>query len=469
MTRYYNGSFFNYSKANGLSSDSVFQMIADDTGNAWFTSNTGISSVPIQNLIAMANHYEVSLNPKTYSSSDGLKTRGPTSTALGMRDSAGRIWFTLIDGFALYDPRKIRANTTRPVVHIESVSIDEKVIYPSGESIVIPAGTKRLSIKYTGLSFVSSESTRFMYKLTPFDDGYSAWMPDRSVSYTNLRPGKYQFSIMAANADNIASTVDSSLSFVQQAYFYQQIYFWIVTAIFIALIVAAAVRQKIRAMAKTERILQQRVDEQTAKIKTLLLNILPEPVAIQLENEPGKTIAEEVENVSVLFADIVNFTRLTGGLGAQQIVTSLNDLYSRFDERAVSMGIEKIKTIGDSYMVASGLIKKDEQHASNLIEYARGMLSDVKEFNRTSAVKFNIRIGINSGAVIAGVIGRTKYIYDIWGDTVNVASRMEHSGIPDRIHVSLDTWTLCHDKIAFEEEIEMDIKGKGTMRTFFTK
>ena len=469
LSRFFNGIFYNYSKANGLTTDSVFQMISDDTGTAWFTSNTGISSVSVQKLIAQANNLETALNPKTYSTSDGLKTRGPTSTALGMKDSHGRIWFPLIDGVAIYDPQKIRLNVTKPTVHIENVSLDDCTVYPNGENIVIPAGTKRVSIKYTGLSFVSSERTRFMYKLEGFDEGFSNYVNARTVSYTNLRPGKYRFFIMAVNGDNIMSAVDSSLTFVQQAYFYQKISFWVVMALMAAAIVLIIVQHKIKAMEKNERILQQRVEEQTAKINTLLLNILPEPVAQQLENDPEKTIADEVESVSVLFADIVNFTRITSGMGAAQIVTALNDLYSRFDKRAVAMHIEKIKTIGDSYMVASGLIEKDPHHAEHLIEYARGMLSDVKDFNRTSAIKFNIRIGINSGAVIAGVIGRTKYIYDIWGDTVNVASRMEHTGIPDRIHISLSTWEQCHDSVAFEEEIDMDIKGKGVMKTFFTK
>ena len=469
ISRFFNGSFFNYTKSMGISSDSIFQLLVDNTGNAWMTANTGLSSVSMQKMIMRSTDPEIPLNPKYYARSDGLKTRGITSTSLSMKDSLGRLWFTLTDGFAIYDPKNVHANKTKPIVHIERIMLDDKVIYPTSDTIIIPAGVKRISIKYTGLSFIASELVRFSHKLEGFDANYSAWEAERTVSYTNLKTGKYRFYIIAANGDNVVSAVDSSINFVQEAFFYQKISFWVIVVLALFAIVALSALHKIRTVQKNERILQQRVDEQTKKIKTLLLNILPEPVAERLENEPDATIAEQVDNVSVLFADIVNFTRITGGMGAQQIVTALNDLYSRFDKRAVEMHIEKIKTIGDAYMVASGLIEKNEHHAERLIEYARGMLSDVKDFNRTSSVQFNIRIGINSGSVIAGVIGKTKYIYDIWGDTVNVASRMEHTGIPNRIHTSLETWLLCKDSVAFEEEVLMEIKGKGEMRTFFTK
>lgn len=469
ISRLYDGKFFNYSKSTGLGSDSIFQLLVDDTGNAWLTANTGISSIQMQKMLSKINEANTSLSPKLYSRSDGLKTRGITSTSLSMKDSLGRLWFTLIDGFAIYDPKKVYSNKTKPIVHIEKIMLDDKVLYPTSDTIIIPAGVKRVSIKYTGLSFISSEHVRFSHKLEGFDTNYSEWETSRVVSYTNLKTGKYRFYIIAANGDNVVSAVDSRINFIQEAFFYQTVGFWVAVVLSLFAIAIFIAVHKIRSVQRNERILQQRVDEQTQKIKNLLLNILPAPVAERLENEPNATIAEQVDNVSVLFADIVNFTRITSGMGAQQIVTALNDLYSRFDSRAVAMHIEKIKTIGDSYMVASGLIDKNEHHAERLIEYARGMLQDVKEFNRTSAVQFNIRIGINSGSVIAGVIGKTKYIYDIWGDTVNVASRMEHSGIPDRIHTSLETWELCKDSIAFEEEIVMEIKGKGEMRTFFTK
>ena len=180
-------------------------------------------------------------------------------------------------------------------------------------------------------------------------------------------------------------------------------------------------------------------------------------------------IADRIENASVLFADIVDFTKMTGSLDADTVVGALNSLYSRIDERAKREGIEKIKTIGDSYMAASGLFGNEpaEKNALSIVNFARGMLQDIEDFNAASNVKLFMRIGINSGNLIAGVIGKTKFVYDIWGDTVNVASRMESSGQTSKIHVSESTMSLIKDAVAYSEPVEMEIKGKGIMKTYF--
>ena len=203
--------------------------------------------------------------------------------------------------------------------------------------------------------------------------------------------------------------------------------------------------------------------------KALLLNILPEEVAKRLAIDKNARIADKIENASVLFADIVGFTKITSGLDANTIVGALNALYSRIDERAKREGIEKIKTIGDSYMAASGLFGNEaaEKNALAIVNFARGMLKDIEDFNASSDVKLFMRIGINSGSLIAGVIGKTKFVYDIWGDTVNVASRMESSGETSKIHVSEQTMALTKAAIAYSEPVEMEIKGKGVMKTYF--
>ena len=147
----------------------------------------------------------------------------------------------------------------------------------------------------------------------------------------------------------------------------------------------------------------------------------------------------------------------------------MNALYSRIDERAKREGIEKIKTIGDSYMAASGLFGNEpaEKNALALVNFAHGMLQDIEDFNSTSNVQLLMRIGINSGNLIAGVIGKTKFVYDIWGDTVNVASRMESSGQTSRIHISESTMSLIKNSVSPVEVAEMEIKGKGIMKTYF--
>jgi class 3 adenylate cyclase len=139
-----------------------------------------------------------------------------------------------------------------------------------------------------------------------------------------------------------------------------------------------------------------------------------------------------------------------------------------FDERAQREGIEKIKTIGDAYMAATGLTQESENDgAARMISFARGLLEDVRSFNETSNIKLQIRLGINSGSLVAGVIGKTKFIYDIWGDTVNVASRMESTGLPMRIHVTETTMAQTASLFQYSENTEIDVKGKGMMKTYF--
>ncbi len=213
------------------------------------------------------------------------------------------------------------------------------------------------------------------------------------------------------------------------------------------------------------------LEEEKNRSEHLLLNILPEEIAKRLSMDNNAKIADKIENASVLFADIVDFTKMTSTLDADTVVGALNSLYSRIDERAKREGIEKIKTIGDSYMAASGLFGNEpaEKNALALVKFAQGMLKDIEDFNATSSVKLFMRIGINSGSLIAGVIGKTKFVYDIWGDTVNVASRMESSGETSKIHVSENTMAFTKAFVDYSEAIEMEIKGKGSMKTYFLK
>ena len=201
--------------------------------------------------------------------------------------------------------------------------------------------------------------------------------------------------------------------------------------------------------------------------ENLLLNILPEEIAKELTAHPDSTIARQYPNVTVLFTDIVGFTKISGEMTAEEVVTLLNRMFSMFDERARHEGIEKIKTIGDAYMAAAGLTQeRNNDGATRMIRFARGLLGDVRSFNASSNIKLQIRLGINSGPLVAGVIGKTKFIYDIWGDTVNVASRMESTGIPMRIHVTEATKAQTSRLFQYSEH-EIDVKGKGLMKTYF--
>ena len=251
-----------------------------------------------------------------------------------------------------------------------------------------------------------------------------------------------------------------------------------VALLFIIFIIATTImlfEGKLIRVEEENRKLENTVKERTKELEAeknrsenLLLNILPKEIAKELTAHPERTIAKEYPNVTVLFTDIVGFTKISGEMTAEEVVTMLNKMFTMFDERAQREGIEKIKTIGDAYMAAAGLTEEEfNDGALRMVRFAKGLLEDVKAFNESSNIKLLIRLGVNSGPVVAGVIGKTKFIYDIWGDTVNVASRMESTGLPMKIHVTETTKDQTISRFQYSANTEIDVKGKGLMKTFF--
>jgi PAS domain S-box-containing protein len=211
------------------------------------------------------------------------------------------------------------------------------------------------------------------------------------------------------------------------------------------------------------------------KTERLLLNILPKLIAHRLKQDQrvlakqgvAALIAESFDDVTILFADIVGFTPLSARLPPIEMVNLLNQIFSRFDQLAQQYGLEKIKTIGDAYMVVGGLPVPSDNHIEAIAYMALDMQQAIHCFQAEQGESFQIRIGINIGSVVAGVIGINKFIYDLWGDAVNVASRMESSGIPGRIQVTQQMYERLKDKFEFEERGAIVVKGKGKMTTYW--
>jgi len=201
------------------------------------------------------------------------------------------------------------------------------------------------------------------------------------------------------------------------------------------------------------------------KSERLLLNVLPEPIAQRLKTQEG-VIADGHSDVSVLFADIVDFTPLSDRLNPEQVVVLLDEVFTAFDALADAEGLEKIKTIGDAYMVAGGLPEPRPDHVRAVAEMALGMLDEVARCAERFGAPLSVRIGIDTGPVVAGVIGRRKFIYDLWGDTVNTASRMESQGLPGTIQATRAVYERLRDRYEFEERGSVPVKGKGAMTTY---
>jgi adenylate cyclase len=202
------------------------------------------------------------------------------------------------------------------------------------------------------------------------------------------------------------------------------------------------------------------------RVETLLLNVLPGDIAERLQTERG-AIADQFDEASILFADVVEFTPLSARMTPRELVHLLDTLFTRFDDLADEYGVEKIKTIGDCYMVAAGVPTHRGDHAHALARMALEMRQCAAECLRSDGhADLQLRIGISSGPVVAGVIGRRRFLYDLWGDTVNMASRMESHGTPGDIQITKPTWELVRDEFECRPRGLVDVKGKGPVETW---
>lgn len=230
--------------------------------------------------------------------------------------------------------------------------------------------------------------------------------------------------------------------------------------------------KRARAELQSANLVLERVNRQIniekAKSDGLLLNILPARVADELK-EKGSVEPETFPEVTVFMSDIAGFTRMAAQLTPKALIDELNFIFTGFDNIMERHDCERIKTLGDAYLAVCGMPQTDPQHAVKITRAAHEILDFMMERNKNSDIEWQIRIGIHTGEVIGGIVGVKKYIYDVFGDTINIASRMESNGIPMRINISETTYSLVKDSFPFEEREPLEVKGKGKMRMYFLK
>lgn len=213
-------------------------------------------------------------------------------------------------------------------------------------------------------------------------------------------------------------------------------------------------------------IMMDALEQERRVSEELLLNILPAKIADRLK-KGEKVIADYYENISIIFADLVGFTELASKTKPHELVDILNSVFREFDEIAEDLGVEKIKTIGDAYLAAVGLIVPEASPSQVAVRMARRMIESLEKVNKNKGAQLQVRIGVHTGPVVAGVIGKKKFVFDLWGDAVNIASRLESHGLAGKIHVSRAVVEQIGSAEVFQPRGMISIKGKGDMETFF--
>jgi adenylate cyclase len=247
--------------------------------------------------------------------------------------------------------------------------------------------------------------------------------------------------------------------------------FLVITAVGLGAMAAYLLERSMRESYRQGRLIEAQSAEiaaERAKSDRLLRNVLPARIAERLREEPG-SLAEQFDAATVLFADLVAFTPLAEQLGPERTADMLNALVSRFDDLAERFELEKIKTIGDAYLVVGGVPDRTPDHAIRVVRMGLEMIRATTAYAQECNLPLVVRVGVHSGPVVAGVIGRTKFAYDVWGDTVNVASRLESSGVPGEVQASEATVALLGDDFSIEPRGPLELKGKGTVVAYLVR
>jgi len=435
----------------------------------------------------------------------------PETTALG-----AVLWLGGEDGLTRYEQRVARAYDAPFTTLLRRIRAGSSVVFNGAERSTPQQRTlayadNALRFEYAATSYDAPARMAYRYLLDGFDKTWSPWSNESRKDYTNLPEGDYTFRAEALNRYGIAGKA-AAFRFTIRPPWWRTWWAYTFYALLAGgvLLVMDRVQRRRLLLKERERakMLEAQLRAEAAEMETralkaeneakelelekareleqayfaiqqqateirhkneeneqLLLNILPESIADRLKRGE-KTIADNFPDVTVLFSDIVGFTQLSSHISAEELVGMLNGIFSAFDQLSTNLGVEKIKTIGDAYMAVAGLPEYRKDHAEVMVSMAVGMLETLEHFNTANKTTLNIRIGINTGPVVAGVIGRHKFIYDLWGDTVNTASRMESHGLPGRIHMTQATYRRANGVYRFEPRGVIEVKGKGQMETY---
>ena len=468
--------------ADGLSSHSVEQVLLDAYEDVWLGTRRGIDHLQLDELqervIRIVNH-----------GADEGFVGIETFRNAGMLDSDSTLWFGTVRGATRYDPRRTLTEANEPQVHLTDMRLFfehvdwrpwAREISPEGlpEGLVLPHDRNHLTFGFTGISLAYPERVRFSYILEGHDPEWTLNTSLDRVTYSNIPPGEYVFRVEAGNGRGW-TTEPVSFAFRIAPPFWATTPFRLGAGLFALAGIGGYIRMRERRLRKDRERLERMVATRTRELATekdrsekLLLNILPATTAHELMSK-GVAEARRYESCSVLFSDFKGFTGFSSLMDSETLVAELDHFFRLFDRLCARYGLEKIKTIGDAYMCAAGLPDPSDTHALDAVLMGLGMVQAVEESNAERRAKgmqeWPIRIGIHSGPLVAGVVGEKKFQYDIWGDTVNLASRMEANSAPGEVNISGATYARVMDYVEVIPRGPIHVKGKGELNMYYVK
>jgi len=491
--------FTAYNERDGLSNNSVYGVMGGEPGTLWLTTNLGVSRLEI-----------ATKTFTTYLLSDGLQSN-EFNTGAYYRADNGELFFGGINGFNAFFPKNIQENKLIPKMTItdimlfnNSLEVGENGLIDSDpafvQELVIDYRQSNLTIRYAALHYTNSSANQYKYILEGDEDKFNEVGNRREAYYTHLEPGDYTFKVYGSNSDGIWSDEPATIKITVTPPFWQTWWFRGIL-IFLAIVLVVAVqRWRIRSIKTQKETLarlvelrtrtvteqKEKIEEQKQRLERqkdlveiekekadkLLANILPEETAEELKNK-GKARTRNYRRVSVMFTDFKGFTNHAEGFRPQELVRILDNYFREFDQIVERNQIEKIKTIGDAYMAAGGVPLRDKENPINTVVAGLQIQHFVKKSNKDSIAAgkpeeaWDLRLGIHTGEVIAGVIGTKRIAYDIWGNSVNVAARMEQSGEVGRVNISGKTYEYIEAYFDCTYRGKIPAKNKGHIDMYF--
>jgi class 3 adenylate cyclase/ligand-binding sensor domain-containing protein len=469
--------------AGRLTSNTVEAVLLDAFQNVWAGTRRGVHSIELD------MDQEMILDIRQFGVEDGFIGIETFRNAT-MLDLDSSLWFGTLRGATRYDPSIARPIEEEPKVHLTNVQLFfENVDWSRWSDTVTAAGIPigltlphtrdHLTFEFTGISLAYPERVRYRYILEGLDPDWSPITTTDRVIYSNIPPGDYIFKVLARNASGIWTEQPLEFKFTIVAPLWQRTWFQIMAVLLLISSVWGFIRYREVRSRREQRRLTLMVDDRTRELAlsqqrsdSLLLNILPRSTAEELKHR-GAADTRHYENCTVLFSDFTGFTSLSSKLDGQTLVKDLDHFFRLFDRITDEYGVEKIKTIGDAYMCACGIPEPKPSHALDAVLTAMRMMDEVQKSNAERRVRgqqeWEIRIGIHSGPIVAGVVGEKKFAYDIWGNTVNLASRMESNGDTGRINISGATYAQVMDFVEVLPRGPIKVRGKGEVQMYFVQ